>query len=215
MTPNELTDILAMEIGSVNDWAFKRSVLARANATRAQLMKRTLEKTPQDRSVFTQAITVDMENFNFIDGTGLECVQSRSVCDIPVPLRSNSIVFDYVGSVDGSHAYRETNIGMSQFLKAGRMGAKLIPYRYMDPRLYIEHPNVARVLIVGIFADPEEIYNLNAKLSACKDCDFWEARYPCSEDILDIIIKDIRESWRTRPVNQEVNGTQNKPDPAT
>jgi hypothetical protein len=215
MTPNELTDILALELGAVNDFTFKRAILSRANATRDQQLKRSLEKTPQDRKFFTQAIQVAMENYNSIEGTDLVCTYSRSICDTPRPLRANSTVYDYVGSVDGTNAFRYTTIGASHFLKAGNYTHKTYFYHTSPSRIIVEQGGIARILIVGIFDDPEVAYNLDAKTRECVNCDFWESQYPCSGDILDIIIQEITGKWRTKPVNLEVNGTQNRPDPTT
>lgn len=215
MTSNELSDILATELGAVNDWVFKRTILARVNASRAQQMKRSLDKNSQDRKYFTQPIEVPMENYNYLASTPLSCLQSRSTCQIPRPLRANSIYFDYVGAVDGSNAYRHTPIGSSHFLNKGPYTHHNIHYHPENGFLVVEKPGIPLVLVVGIFADPEAAYDLDAKTRGCTNCDFWESEYPCSEDVLDTVIKDIISEFRTKPVNLEANGTQNQPNPAT
>ena len=215
MTPNELTDILALELGAVNDFTFKRAILSRANATRDQQLKRSLDKTPDDRKFFTQRIQVPMENYNSLEGTDLVCTHSRTTCPVPKPLRANSIVYDYVGSVDGTHAFRYTTIGASHFLRAQQYAHRTIYYNTDRLDIIVEKGGIPKILVVGIFSDPEEAYNLDAKTRGCSNCDFWESEYPCSADILDIIIQEITGKWRTKPVNLEVNGTQNKPDPTT
>jgi hypothetical protein len=214
MTPNELTDIIALELRAVNDWAFKRTVLARADAVREQQMKRTLEKTPQDRKFFVQEIQVPMENFNSMEGIGdMVCTWSRNACTLPKPLRANSILYDYVGSVDGSNAYRYTTRGASRFINAGKYAHHFILYHRDLNRLIVEKGGIPKILVVGVFANPEEAYNINAKTKGCTDCDYWESTYPCSGDVLDIIINEITSKWRSETVNLEANGTQNKPDP--
>lgn len=213
MTPNELTDLICLELGAVNDFVFKRAMLERANLTRNQQLKRSLDKKPQDRKFFTQRMLVPMENYNAFAGTELSCKWSRSTCKVPRPLRANSIVFDYVGAVDGSRAFRNTQEGTSKFVTAHPHAHHTIPFRLEGNVLVAEKPGIKEVLMVGIFADPEEAYNIDAQARGCTTCDFWESEYPCSEDVLDIVIQEITGKWRTKPVNLEVNGTQNRPDP--
>jgi hypothetical protein len=215
MTPNELTDLICLELGAVNDFVFKKAMLARANLTRNQQLKRSLEKKPQDRKFFTQRILVPMENYNAFSGTELSCTWSRSKCTTPRPLRANSIVYDYVGSVDGFRAFRQTQEGTSKYITAHPHANHTYPFRYEEDKFVVEHAGIDKILAVGIFADPEEAYNIDAKTRECTSCDFWESQYPCSEDVLDIVIQEITGKWRTKPVNLEVNGTQNRPDPSS
>lgn len=213
MTPNELTDIIALELKAQGDFAFKRAVLARANAIRAQQLKRTLEKTPADRKFFTQKVQVVMENFNSLEGVGeLVCTHSRTTCNLPRPLRSNSILYDYVGAIDGSNAYRYTAVGTSRFINTGILAEKFINYHRDGNRLIIEKAGVPKILVVGIFDDPEQAYDIDAKTRNCTNCDFWESQYPASQDVIDIIINEIIQRWKVEPENLEVNGTQNRPD---
>jgi hypothetical protein len=215
MTPNALSDILAEALGAPNDFVFKRMILTRVNASRAQQLKRSLEKTPQDRKFFTQSIQVAMENYNYLEGTTLTCMHSRSTCPIPKPLRSNSMLYDYVGSVAGDNAYRYTPIGSSKFLNKGTYAKHNNHYHPEGDLLVVETPGIPKVLVVGIFADPEFAFNLDARTRDCGSCDYWESEYPCSEDVLDIIIQDLSGRRQTQPVNLEANGTQNQPSPVT
>lgn len=215
MTPNELTDLICLELGSVNDFVFKKAMLERANLSRNQQLKRSLEKKPQDRKFFTQRMQVPMEAFDAFAGTELKCTWSRSKCAVPKSLRANSIVYDYIGSVDGSRAFRQTQEGTSKYITAHPHAHHTYPFRHEAGKLVVEHAGLDKILAVGIFADPEEAYNIDAEARGCTDCDFWESEYPCSEDVLDIVIQEITGKWRTKPVNLEVNGTQNKPDPSS
>ena len=213
MTPNELTDIIALELKAQGDFAFKRAVLARANAIRAQQLKRTLEKTPNDRKFFTQKVQVTMENFNSLENVGdLVCTWSRTTCSLPRPLRSNSILYDYVGALNGSNAYRYTAVGTSRFINTGPLGDKFINYHRDGNRLIVEHGGIPKILVVGIFEDPEQAYEIDAKARGCQNCDYWESQYPASQDVIDIIINEIVQRWKVEPENLEVNGTQNRPD---
>jgi hypothetical protein len=216
MTPNELTDIIALELGAVNDFTFKRTILARADTIREQQLKRTLEKTPQDRKFFVQEMQVPMESFNSMEGIGdMICTWSKPKCGLPKPLRANSILYDYVGSVDGSNAYRYTTRGAARFMTAGRYAQHFILYHRDRDMLTVEKGGIPSILVVGIFANPEEAYNINAKTKGCTNCDFWESTYPCSGDVIDIIINEIVSKWRSETINPEANGTQNKPDPTS
>jgi hypothetical protein len=215
MTPNQLTDLIALELGVVNDFPFKRAMLARANAVREQQMKRALDKVPQDRKFFTQSVRVPMHNVDMLSGTGLSQIYSRNKCAVPRVLRANSTLYDYVGALDGSNAYRYTPTGHSIYLQAGKYGHKEIHYYREGNDILVQRPGVPEILIVSIFADPEEAFNLDARTCACDDCDFWEEPYPCSGDIIDIIIQEITGKWKVKPVNTEVNGTQNQPNPTT
>jgi hypothetical protein len=212
MTPNEITEIIAQQLGSSGDFSFKRTLLARVNASRAQFMKRTLEKHPADRMYFIQKVAIPMKLADTLDIDGATCKQSVPDCTaIPRPLRSNGILFDYVGSVDGSNAFTYAPFGASNYLGADPYSKGQKFYSWENDSLTTSP--VDRIAVRGIFADPEEAYNLDAKTRSCTNCDFWESRYPCTEDVLDLIIKDVVAEWKTKPVNKEVNATQNEPDP--
>jgi hypothetical protein len=213
MTPNQITDLLAMELRAEGNFPFKKAILERVNTLREQMLKRTLEKTPADRKFFVQPLRVPMENFNMLEGTSLHKIWSRSKCALPRPLRANSTLFDYVGSLDGANPFRHTEPGHEAFLAEGRYGTLTLAYRMENYRLVVMQAGVPEVLVYGIFADPEDAYRIDAASRNCTDCDYWEAEYPCSGDVLDIILQEIVTKWRTPPVNLAVNGVQNAPNP--
>lgn len=213
MTPNAMTDIIAMQLRAENNIPFKRAVLARANTIREQMLKRTLEKTPEDRKYFIQPIRIPLHDVNMLEGTGLTKVRSENDCPLPRVLRANSILFDYLGALDGSNAFQYTAPGHEFFHEHHPYAKNTTRYRMEGRKLVVLAAGVPEVLGIGIYADPEVAFNIDAKANACQGCDFWESEYPCTGDVIDLIIQEITTKWHTQPVNLEANGTENQVQP--
>jgi hypothetical protein len=114
---------------------------------------------------------------------------SSTVSKIPRPLRANDMLFDYVGSIDGSTPFKEGQLGLTYYLKAGKYSGNTIFYEYQLDKIRV-HRKIPAILVSGIFDDPEQASKFSC-LPGDTPCDFWNNEYPISNDILQLVIQSI------------------------
>lgn len=191
-TFNEIAVLVAEPLGRVLDDPFREMVKARAKYWRSKLLRDTLNKNSKDRVHFIQYITLGLQQVSAVDcGIPLDCKVMKTINPVPVPLRANSMIFDYVGSPDGSNPFTPTTRAVMKF-KLQDKYAPLVSTYYTWENRYIVLPKnrmVQKVMIGGIFDDPEAAFLANCDAAA--DCNFYEAEYPVSGDIAQQIVQYI------------------------
>jgi len=111
MTPSEITTLLASQLDKTFDDPFKLMMIKRVDAWRSRLIKNSLDKEPRDRRFFRQTIYLTMTKVPEV-----ACDLGFTLCDvaqslkIPKVLRANSIMFDYVGAINGANPFQETRL---------------------------------------------------------------------------------------------------------
>jgi hypothetical protein len=204
MTPNEITTVLTAPYGKVFDTPFKLMLMERVDIWRSRHIRNALEKQPQDRKFFKSTIYLSLQESSTIE------------CDVPVNckiwrtdklpgiLRANSILFDYVGAINGMNPFSYTEAGMVQYKNKGKYSSKVIPYLYQNNRLYLlENVPMIRVDFVPDKPSELEAYTCGGDSGTC---DFWNAPYPCTNEILQLILQSIREiDFREAPLQKELS----------
>lgn len=194
MTPNELTTVLAQNVGKVFDTPFKLILMEKVKALRSRLMKNTLDKTPADRKFFRSTIYLKLTETNSVPCEIPVNCKVYVTDKIPKPLRANSVLFDYVGSVDGYSSFRESGPGMIKFVNKGRYSKRTVGFIYSDDRLFF-FENIPMIRLDFIPDDPMEL----AGFSCTQDsdlCDPWNTEYPLSKDVLATIIQVLSEELK-------------------
>jgi len=200
MTPNEITTVLASGFDKTFDVPFRRMLMERVDMWRARHIKNTLDKTPADRKFFRSTIFLSTT-----ETSSVPCTLPVTVCDVwvtgtlPTPLRANSMLFDFVGSVDGMTPFSESSPGMVNFKNKGKYSHKLVPYIFSNDKLYI-YKKVPMVRVDLIAALPIQLENFQCLGDSGTVCDFWDSPYPCPPEILQLIFQSIREvDFKTDP----------------
>lgn len=193
MTFNELAVLIAEPLERPLDVSFREQLKARIRYWRSRLLKNTLDKKPSDRKFFTQPITVQMEEVDAAQcNISLNCKVLRSKVKIPSMIRANSILFDFIGSAEGSNPYRLTPRWQMYYFLQDKYAPKVTTYiAFEDGYLIIPYsPLVQYVRIEGIFEDPEEAAAVTCS-STTADCNFDESEYPIPGDIAQLIVQSI------------------------
>lgn len=195
MTPNEITTELALSLNKTFDVPFKLALMERVTVWRSRLIKNSLDKTPADRKFFRQTAYLSLEKVPQVpcDLPVAICDIARSV-EIPVPLRANSILFDYIGAIDGANAFKELSPGMLGYFNSGKYSKNVVGYLYTNNRLEVYgNANLPMLRVDYIVDNPEDLANISCSPNLEKLCDFWNTEYPCSGDIMQQILQFIVE----------------------
>jgi hypothetical protein len=194
MTLNEATTLIASELGKELDDPFKLMLAERIQVWRSRLIKNSADKNQTERKFFRQVIFIPMEVQKDVPccTTFPGCEISVTTVDVPAPLRANSILFDYVGSVNGMNPFQESTGGFLAFMSQAKYSKQNIRYTWAGSRISIfGNKQLPMVRIEGIFDNPEEAAKLNCTLGNSTDCDFWNKEYPVTNDIMQLIIQSI------------------------
>lgn len=210
-TLNTITTEIASQLKKELDEVYKRILAEKVDNWRARLIRNSLEKRPQDAKFFIQTVYIPMERTSEIPaclGAPADCPVSRSIKNIPKPLRYGTVLFDSVGSANGSTGFTFASNGTEQYLSAGKYSKNSIYYGWDGAKLFIRSkPNLPLIKIVGVFENPSEIfeYNCNAGI----ECDGWDKPYPVTRDVLQQIVQYIIEGLDPRfvPNNKQVEVT--------
>jgi hypothetical protein len=218
-TFNQLATILAEQLKRPFDEPFKLMMKDRIKFWRSRLLKNTLDKDPRERKFFSQTLTVPMEEVNATDcGINLNCTLMRSKAKIPLPVRANGILFDQVGSVEGSTPFRLVKRYELSFL-IGDKYAPLVSDFYLYENGYLITRFVPYLFVDGPFDDPEAVaaYNLAAcQATGSEDCtDPDDADLGISGDIAQLIIQSIVQIDYGQPKKEpESDGAEVEVTPA-
>lgn len=210
-TLNEIVQVLAEKNGTPYDVPFKESMKSIVNGWRAVLIRQTLQRHPEDRKYFLQSFTMALEEVD-VNVKGINTVtghvQLVTVKNVPVPLRSNNIVFDYVGSPIYSEPYGYVAQWWESYMKFGTYTGKDRRFAYDDSKIKLFNVcEQEEVGIVGIFDNPTEVGLVN---NACYNDDL---PYPVNEDIKEMIIRSILAAELRSPQSldpAEIQVIQNK-----
>ena len=188
MTIKDLAVLVAEPLNRPLDQVFLDQIRDRVRYWRSRLLKNSLDKTPADRKFFIQSVTMKLEEVPASScGLSLDCNVWRTIDKVPLSLRSNSILFDYVGSVDHGNPFKYVKRWELPFLLTNKyMPLVTSFYAYEDGRII---SNVPYITVEGIFDDPEEAMRLNCTTG--EGCNTEEIDYPISGDIAQLIVQSI------------------------
>ena len=101
------------------------------------ILKQTLQKNPMDRRRYLQSFVVALEKVPEIEcPIEYGCVL-RSTLELPKGIKSNNIVFDYVGDPDLRDAYSLMQEGVADYLSHSEFTGKRPRYTFRDGHIRI------------------------------------------------------------------------------
>ena len=194
MTPNEITTLIASNFDKELDIPFRLQLMERVKYWRSRLIANALQKNPAQRKFFKQPVYLKMHTaFAQECIAGIGSKQSISDENVPLLIRAGNTLFDYVGGIDGRSPFREAVSGTQNYLSTGKFSAMFPAYQY-STKMYVDEPGIPIILIEGIFDDPLAVMEMNCKCSespTAGDCDTWNKQFPCSGDIMQLIVQSI------------------------
>lgn len=191
MTPNEITTMLAMHLEEELNVPFKLMLMEKVKIWRSRLIVNALRKRPADRKFYRQPYFVPMKSGYMHPIAGLVSDPlSVSIDKIPLIVEANSILFDYIGGIDGKSPFREVQSGTENYLSTGKFASMYPACKYTGSFLYVEKKDLPLAMMDTIFDDPLDIALRNC---ACGNtpCDPWDIEFPCSGSMMQLIIQSI------------------------
>lgn len=205
-TLSTITTEIASHLGKELDEPFKRLLAQSVDNWRSRLIRNSVQEKPNESKFFRQTIYVPLIDSPALPGciTGPElCPVKVSAKPVPKPLRYGPSLYEYVGSVDGLRPFAEETPGATAYQSAGRYSSKWVFYGWVNDYIRISgYPNLTIVRMDGIFDKPYQVMQFNC--DAGMDCDFWDKPYPCTGDIIQMIVQAIVESYKTAPADKSI-----------
>lgn len=178
---------------------------------RANYTQQFLERKPEQRQLFLQKITLELEKAPKDDCEPVEgCVILRTKCEVPKPIRSSKVIFDFVGDSNFINGYGKSDPAFVASVSANRFTKKKPKWFYMDNRIYIYNTTtIDRIGIRGVFETPELTAACACAGTPCYD---ETSEYPIALDLLNSIIRDTLQVELKQPLLPEEEVEQDKLD---
>lgn len=206
MTLNEIAVQLAAPLGREFDQPLLSMIKDLVAVWTERMIRNSLEKNPSDRKFFKQTVFLPLHEASGDCGS-TECTIMETD-DLPLPLRANSILFDFVGSVDGSTPFAYVSEGMEQFWQANRYSSQYLQYRWTGQRIQIlAHGRPEKIKVVGVWPDPRSLAALLCGQGG--NCFPDDQEYMVSGDILQLVMQYVAEvglkDYKPQSQQTEVN----------
>lgn len=191
MTLNQIVDIIAQEAGRPFDVPFKEECKQIVSAIRQKFMKDSLEKRPQDRQLYTKGIVAELVSVHKIQCPIEYGCTLRTKLEIPQPIRSNNIIFEFVGSADFEVPFSLGGDWRETYFKHNRYTAKKTRYVFRNNYIYVSDNEGAIDLIgiIGVFEDTSKLSAFQCS-SSTGNCGFDDSEYPMPGDLIYPLIKE-------------------------
>lgn len=191
-TLNKITTLLGSHFDKQLDEPFKRILAMRVDYWRGTLIGRTLRTHPNEVEFFRQPLFIAMEKASSLPSCidNPLCPVLQTSIDIPTPLRFGSTLFSFVGSIDGLVGFRKVDLGTGGYLTEGRYSKRSIFWLWTGSRIQVINKSyMPTIRIDAVFDNPYQV--MQAMCDAGQGCDFWDQRYPISNDILQACVECI------------------------
>lgn len=193
-TKNEIVTILAERVGRQFDQAFKRELSVMVSYWRATIMRQKLRERPQDRVFFKDGFVLELEKALVTECSeiGLDCTILRTKKTIPRPVRSNNIVFDYIGTDDYVNPWGAIQAWYYKFKKSSKFTGTNPGWIYKNNRIYIVNPSplLKYIGVEGVFEDPRSVEEVKL-CSESGDCASDDIDFNTPGDVTQAIIQSI------------------------
>ena len=172
-----------------------RQVLFILNYYRSFLIRQDMEKGRPLSPFIIQELTLDLEKVDkgigFITGDKI----LRTVIEIPKPIEGHMHDYlTYVGRADFEDRWTQLDLQSLKSVSYTRHAGRFPRWFVRENYIYVKFPptcTVKKVLVRGVFEEPEIIAKLNKKIIPFKGME-WD--YPISNNMLSTIIRMLEES---------------------
>jgi hypothetical protein len=201
MTPNQITTLIATNFDRELDMPFKLQLMERVKYWRSTLLSRSLEKDPSKRRYFRQTLYMKLTPaLNVPCATPVACPVAITE-ELPQMVKTG-IMFDYVGGIDGKSPFKEVSPGTGGYLSQGGFASQFPQYELVNNRISTSKADLPMIRVDGVFDDPMAVMEFSCA-QAGQPCDTWNTEFPCSGDILQLIVQSILQIDYNRPERQE------------
>ena len=170
MTLNEYAVQLAEPYNRQFDIPYLSMVKDRIIIKVGRMLRNSLDKNPNDRKFYRmEPLILPLHSTTM--GCGPTACTVMETDYIPTPLRSNGILFDFVGSADGSTVFTEVSLGMDVYINSTEYASRRTKYRWMGDRIQVVSNIIPKIMVQGIWADPRVVAKLRCDDKNCNPDD--------------------------------------------
>jgi hypothetical protein len=188
---NRIVSILSDRVGQPFNVNLQKELKDIIIYKRADYTRQFLDANPYQRQQFIQSFKVEVEEIESLEcDIDLECHWFRSKCEIAQPIRSKSVIWDYVGSPDYAVGFGYMPPEFMRFHTASKYTSLNPKWFWQDNKLIImNEESIKFVGVRGIPADPRTLVDC-ACVDDAQSCFDDDSDFPITEDILNAIIRD-------------------------
>lgn len=188
---NQIVEGLAIQAGKPFDIPFQDYMKMVVRNWTITLTKRTLENKPLDRRFLITSLVVPISRVSEIECPISYGCRYRSTLTVPTPIRTNGVLFDFVGTPDFVQAYGQIQDWQRQFVKYNRITSHEINYIYRDKYLFIDGDKIeANQAYIGVQMIPANYEELNP-FQCTINCDSDNEEFPIAPDLLENVLQSI------------------------
>lgn len=189
---NGFVQLLAAQAGQPFSVPLQRQLKVVFNYKRADYLQEIISKYPNQRKLFLKYITIDLEDVSKAEcpAVGSDCTVKRTVSKIPLPIRTEYAIFDYVGDNDRTDGYGYATLAeFSWFTKYNKYTKDRPKFEYANGYVYIyNEETLEQVTIGGVWSDPSVLNDFK-----CDDvpCYTDDDPFDIPDDIINTMIQDV------------------------
>ena len=189
---NKIVSILSDRVGQPFNLNLQEELKDIVTYKSADYTRQFLDRNPLERRQFLVPFTIEMEETTKLDcDVELECPWFISTCELPQPIRSKSIIWDFVGAADYSVSYGYLEPEFISFHRSSRYTKNKPKWFWQGNKLIVTNiENLKHLGVRGILGDPRAL-NPCACTVGSQTCFDDDSPFPMADDILNSIIRDI------------------------
>jgi hypothetical protein len=212
---NDIVQMLSDRLGQPFNVPLQEELKIIVNYKRADWIQKLIDKHPEQRKYFLKDFTAALVEADKAEcPVNLDCKVLRTEFKVPVPVRTDFALFDYVGDPDKADAYAYTTPDQLYWILVyGAKYTRLKPrYLYINGYIYIYNEEILEYINVrGMWPDQRELHDFKCGEEPCYTDD---DKYDIPDDLLNTMIQDILKNELRillSPEQAEVTVTQDQP----
>lgn len=193
-TLNQIAYNIMESVGKSDDVALLRRIKMAIKYYRAKLIRQDFERNGLSKDMLQtfidNVIKVDEADSNCLV---IGCTVLRTEHKVPKPVRLKGSLFYRVGTIRlKDPAWKEVGIGELKYQQFNKFTSQATFWYYLNDYIYIiTNKKFKYISITGIGADPSEWLD---KCVNSADCVSDDEEFPIAADMLDTVLKAIRET---------------------
>lgn len=190
---NQMVELLSALAGSPFSIPVQEQLKAIFSYKTSDWMQKVIDKHPEQRKFFLRYITDDLTDVEEAEcpAPSNGCTVKRTTQQIPIPVRTSTTLFDYVGDTDKMDGYTYTT--PDQYLYIAKYGSKYTKdrpkYFYANKYVYVYGEDFMDDLTIGgVWSDQRQLNGFKCSTDTCYTDD---SQLDIPEDVINLIVQDV------------------------
>lgn len=153
---------------------------------RAELIRRDYSRHDHLPASLLQELVLETEKVEYHEGIKKEFIRSKR--KPPIPIRTVGPPFHYVGGVDRKTPYQFIYPEQMEYIGHNKWICKPPGYSYIDGYVTVHNISASKVIIRGVFEDPEKVWEFE---QGDGECPTGDEEFPIPLDMIRAITQGI------------------------